>query len=377
MGATYSWHQGTGCVNPRWTVPVPLLPDEIISSWLVRAALVQGCDPLVLTGEVWPKWRMWTLDVDRAIPDERLTALSSLSGISREAFRLAVLHPFANRIYGGQPTMNAVWPWILAIGARNTKRRGGLQYCPMCLSEDNTPYYRLQWRFSWHTGCEIHNCSLLDRCWNCGAPLEPHRLIAEDKYVTVCATCKADIRNAEICFCPAGAQSFQRESDLVLRECQGVFLEESVTVREWFEMADFFASIIRRANRSGTKGLMDLMVYMGVTLPEGLSSTAGSGVELLRVHERQKIFEAIWPFVASNRRHLDVALKKSGISRQGFCSKDEILPAVLEEMVENLPDNKPVARTRKPRVAMGSPRPRYVVMRMMKRLERKLQMLRR
>lgn len=33
-----------------WALSVPLLPEESLSSWLVRAALRQGCDPLSLTG---------------------------------------------------------------------------------------------------------------------------------------------------------------------------------------------------------------------------------------------------------------------------------------------------------------------------------------
>lgn len=42
MAAAYTWHPGSDGVNPRWAVPVQLLPDEIVSSWLVRAALAQA-----------------------------------------------------------------------------------------------------------------------------------------------------------------------------------------------------------------------------------------------------------------------------------------------------------------------------------------------
>jgi glyoxylate carboligase len=64
------------------------------------------------------------------------------------------------------------------------------------LVDDAVPYYRLQWRFAWHTGCEKHRCTLLDRCYACNSPVEPHRLFAEDQQISLCATCRADFRAA-------------------------------------------------------------------------------------------------------------------------------------------------------------------------------------
>jgi len=86
MAAAYTWHPGTGVERPRWVRSVPMLPDEIISSWLVRAALAQGCDPMVLTGEIWPKWRIWTRDVDRFLDETPLTRLVASSGIPLSFF---------------------------------------------------------------------------------------------------------------------------------------------------------------------------------------------------------------------------------------------------------------------------------------------------
>jgi len=38
MDTSYSWHSGTDRVAARWAVPVGLLPDELLSTWLTRAA---------------------------------------------------------------------------------------------------------------------------------------------------------------------------------------------------------------------------------------------------------------------------------------------------------------------------------------------------
>nr|WP_255210602.1 hypothetical protein [Methylogaea oryzae] len=56
---------------------------------------------MTFTGEIWPKWRIWTLDADRTISSERVTLLSLLSGISVAAFEAATLQPIASRIWGG------------------------------------------------------------------------------------------------------------------------------------------------------------------------------------------------------------------------------------------------------------------------------------
>lgn len=373
MVTAYSWHPGACCVAPRWAIPVPVFPDEIISSWLVRAALAQGCDPLALTGVIWPKWRAWTQDTDRAIAEKWLSQLALVSGISTKHFQAGTLQAVASCIQGGLPSCKAIWPWILALGARNTKRRSGQQYCPMCISTDTIPYFRLHWRFAWQTGCEWHNCTLADRCWNCDAPLEPHRLMADAFHVAICPTCKADLRDTKSERCPVNAMAFQREVDRVVHEQRGQILGRWVTVKAWFEVADFFVSLIRRANRSGTGGLMSLIDNMGVSMPQAMPSVAGAALELLRVRDRQGIFEAAWYFLAADKGSFEHALKESGITQQGLCGKGVPVPSLVAGFAESLP-NKPVSRRRRSTPGTTSPRPRHEVLRMMARLERRLEM---
>lgn len=363
-------------MTSQWAVHVPLLPDEIISSWLVRAALTQGCDPLVLTGAVWPKWRIWTQDADRFLDDERIEPLCTVSGISKEALRSATLYPVANQIAGGIPPEKELWSWMLTLGARNTKRHSGLQYCSACLTEDAKPYYRLQWRFAWHVGCEKHGCALHDRCHVCDAPVEPHRLLAEDLHVSLCATCKADLRNASTKPCPKGALAFQRKADHVVVVGQGVFQGHAIDVRQWFELASFFVSLIRRASRSENEILTEFLYQLGVKLPEGLPVIAGAGIEMLRTHDRQKLLESLNPLMRASQEQFELALKESGISLQTLCEKGETHPELLTEITSSLPDKSRI-RTGKSAHKLTGPRPRHEVMRMMARLQRKLEMVKR
>lgn len=363
-------------MTSQWAVHVPLLPDEIISSWLVRAALTQGCDPLVLTGDVWPKWRIWTQDADRFLDDERLEPLCKVSGLTKKALSAATLYPVAKSVAAVNPPEKALWPWMLTVGARNTKRHSGLQYCPACLTADAKPYYRLQWRFAWHVGCEKHGCTLHDRCHVCKAPVEPHRLLAEDMQVSLCATCNADLRNASANPCPEGSQAFQQMADHVVVHEQGLFQGHTIDVHQWFELAGFFVALIRRARRNENEILNEFLSQLGVKLPEGLPVIAGAGIEMLRTHEREKLLESIHPLMVSSQEQFELALNESGIALQTFCEKGEVLPELLTQITSSLPD-KSRFLTKRRALKLNGPRTRHEVMRMMARLQRKLELAKR
>ena len=359
----------------KWVVNVPLLPNELISSWLTRAALTQGCDPLVLTGKVFGKWRILTIDADRLHGDEKLRLLSDISGNSIETFEQASLFPVASKIHGSTPP-EAIWPWILAIGARNTKRSGGLQFCPWCLIEDSRPYYRQQWRFAWHTTCEKHRRSLLDRCCSCNAPIEPHRLEASDSVLKVCASCKLDLNQSVSKAISEYALDFQMMVDLVVLGGTAEFQGRMLSVNEWFKLLDFFCSIIRRANRGPSVLLRNFLSRFSIGKLSNLPLVSGAGVELLRTHERAALFETIYPLVVASKSQFETAALQSRMTRQAFCSQDEALPKTFSELYNSLPDN---SKKRGKSIKRGKykPRPRHRVMLMMAKLQRKLEMIKR
>ena len=62
--------------------------DELLSSWLIRTAIAQGCQPLTLTHKIWGKsWRPWTSDLDLNIDSEYLQILLS-NNMSQEQLLL-------------------------------------------------------------------------------------------------------------------------------------------------------------------------------------------------------------------------------------------------------------------------------------------------
>lgn len=375
MDASHAWHPGACGISPVWARPVPIYPDELLSSWLVRAALAQGCAPLVMTGSVWPKWRAWTLDLDRAVTAERLAILARLSGIPTDIFGAATLQPASNQICGAPQSRIGTWPWILSLGARNTRRRGGLQYCPECLATDHVPYNRIQWRFAWHTGCARHGRSLLDRCGHCSAPLEPHRLLATDGHITTCATCRQDLRTATGGTWSAAAREFQLTADKVLVEQVGIGIGHSLTSSEWFDLAAYIASLLRQALRFESGSLRAMVEsIISTPLPDVLLPDSG-GIEQMRTFERQVLFGVAAQVVAVNAETFQVACVSQGLTRQGLSRTRRVLPPVVLELSLALKDCPREKRRSSSTSRAMEPRPQHVVKRMMARLERRARMV--
>lgn len=226
----------------QWPVPVPLMQGELFSTWLSRAALAQGCDPMVLTGTLWSKWRAWTRDLDRGVSGDRLEVLAERSGVPRLQLMESTLQPLVQAIAPHVTGFKAAWPWVLAQGSRNRRRFGGLQYCPRCLGEDPQPFFRRCWRLAWHVGCETHNCLLLDHCSGCRGPVEPHRCRAVDEVQTRCPSCGLDLRaTLTTAACPE-ALAFQKAADDVVSTGSGHWIGSSLALPAWFAVARRCAS---------------------------------------------------------------------------------------------------------------------------------------
>jgi hypothetical protein len=371
MDETYSWHPGSGCVNPKWPVPVPLQPDELFSSWLIRAALAQGCDPLTLTGEVWPKWRAWTSDIDRGLNTSRLTPLSTYSGIPESAFASSMLRPVAEVTAGGILHAKAVWPWILALGARNRMHHGGLQYCPMCLANDRKPYFRLQWRFAWHVVCSRHRCALLDRCPHCHTPIEPHRLVAANESIAICANCKSDLRSTQIPPADAAALEFQESADEVIRRRTDTYGQEQLVPNEWFQLARYFITLSRKASMGQSYGLIDLLESLGIRREKLCLTATGLPFEFLPVGERTTLLGLTERMLSQGPDAFARATRDASLGMETIREPRQKLPSCIERIVSSLPEKRR-ARKSPPSKNPYIPRSPHAVMRMWARLQRKM-----
>jgi hypothetical protein len=372
MAETNSRHTGNGSVAHHWAVPAPF-EDELFSTWLARVALTLGCDPLTLTGELWPKWRPWTVDIDRGLDDKRMDLLVKRTGIKKETVEGLMLLSEAMTV---SPTavreQYAVWPWLLTLGARNRKRHGGLQYCPECLSEDKRPYFRKQWRLAWHTVCEAHNCTLLDRCESCNASLEPHRLDAIDRELAFCARCKSDLRSAKADEALPNALMFQQFADQCIHSQKALYGDCVLSPEEWFELSRYFVNLLRMAAYGNSNKLKGFIESLGVDITDNLESQTALALEMLPVHERATVFPGAWVMLEKGPDGFIAAALDSQISVETIHDKRFDFPRAINDVLAVLPHKGHSKQMQSESKAIPSPRSKKAVMRMMARLQRKL-----
>lgn len=376
MGTSYSWHPGAKPVNPRWQLTPAILPDELISSWLLRTALKFGCEPKTLTQQIWPTWRIWNTDPDRGFNAERIQLLAEASGVPHQSLQQTSIRWIAEKVTSKPLYDKQTWKWVLALGNRGNLRKGGLQYCPHCFLEDTQPYYRISWRLAWHVGCVRHYCSLYDRCWRCDAPLEPYRLTPQDADIAVCGRCKTDLRAAQHHEPNNDAIAFQKLADQTIQANSGMIFNQTTTAPTWFDMADFFSALIRQASRSiGHCALADFIHEATGKNPQDAHFQHGACIELLKNQDRQAILALLYRIMSLDRNFLIELLHQSRVSRLVLCPKNVIVPYLISDIAEQLPAISMTQSITPSKHITNSPRQRNKVIRMMKRLLRKLDII--
>lgn len=180
------------------------MPDELLSSWLVRLAHGHGLKVQTFCNLIFGnRHQVWNRDIDRLAPDWLLNELSSRTGTPPEMARATTLRAYEGWLYPRFKASGAL-QWIQTLKMYHRKFEGfGLQYCPACLREGTVAYYRKSWRVAFNTICVQHQCMLRDRCSNCGAGVAFHRRdmgagAAATDSLAECHQCGCDLGEGEV-----------------------------------------------------------------------------------------------------------------------------------------------------------------------------------
>lgn len=186
-----------------WPIRYKPLPDELLSCWLVRLAHGHGMKVQTFCNAIFgERMQVWNRDIDRLAPPWLLNELSHRTGTPYPITTSTTLRTYEGKLYRKFRSAGPLH-WILVLQMYHRKRLGfGLQYCPKCLSEDATPYFRKRWRVALNTVCSIHKILLQERCPKCDAAVAAHRIAfnqlnpAQDVTMALCHQCNFDLRNA-------------------------------------------------------------------------------------------------------------------------------------------------------------------------------------
>jgi hypothetical protein len=165
-----------GLTSSLWPIRYKPHPDELLSSWLVRLARGHGLRVQTFCNLIFGnQLQVWNRDIDRLGPSWIVDVLSERTGTPIKVARGTTLRSYDGWLY---PYFRSSGPlqWITTLQMFHRTRQGfGMQYCPLCLYEDEDPFFRKAWRVAFITTCPKHQSMLRDRCIHCGAGVAFHR----------------------------------------------------------------------------------------------------------------------------------------------------------------------------------------------------------
>jgi len=164
-------------------VPQPL-PDEILSSWIARTAYAHHTHPQTFLNLHFDNIHFnWRLNFDASISDQELEFLSKKSGLF-----YSVIYQMTLRSYEG-----SLHESIISIGS-NRYIAAQQNFCPVCLEEDQFPYFRKSWKTLLLPICLKHQCYLNEYCPICKAKIKLVNMYKNKESFVFCHKCGYDLR---------------------------------------------------------------------------------------------------------------------------------------------------------------------------------------
>lgn len=192
-----------GFSAPLWPVRYRPLPDELLSSWLVRLAHGHAVKVQTFCHVLFGQRRqVWNRDIDRLGPawildvlqQQTFTPPKDAMGTTLRVFE-GILFPVTKE--SGNLT------WVAPLQIYHRVRQGtGMQFCPACLAKGPVAYFRKTWRLAIKTMCVEHRCMLHDRCPACGVAVSFFRMdmgrpeLPDFEAMALCWKCGFDLAHA-------------------------------------------------------------------------------------------------------------------------------------------------------------------------------------
>lgn len=222
-------------------------------------------------------------------------------------------------------------PWWLRSRYGASERTYGAMYCPLCLSEDKVPYFRLSWRLGFNTCCERHQVLYRDSCEHCASPPWP-------------AGCSGQYRLSPSFFCFSKCWCCGQLLTSQLAQAS----ETTGAISRWIEAPsvtigadevpplEAFAAlraICQLFIRTRTRRLLlSTGRWPDLEKLEGLIS--GYAVEHLNVLARNSLTSAALDLLRDWPTNFVKYAKESGVSRAHFCGVAGLQPEWMNAVVD-------------------------------------------
>lgn len=358
------------------TFATPLLEGESLTSWLVRAALNQGCSPLTLTFYFWPEYRIWIYDVDKGFEhiDSSIHAdMAVLAKTTVDSFENQNLVSFSKET-NNNLTKNTGLIWTQPLSKRNRYSRVGYPYCVDCIKDNTTAYLKLQWRFTWSICCTKHKNFLQLECPYCGYPYQPQLINPEQRYLNCCHSCHSKLDKVIVDTKPSKTiYQFQLLVDKVFHEKKGIVLGKTVSIGEWFDYLLFLINMIRLALRNPSYMFGKLLFEFGIEINSLSLPKTALKYDFLPIKERATLLEYAFNLFQINTDEWVRCCKALNVTQNSFhWSKRTVMPVAFEHIYSQLPQ-KPKRKHKDQSIDVQPTSPK-AVMTAWNRLQRKIEM---
>lgn len=360
--------RGQALVISRWPIKVAALPDESLSSWLIRSGLANFIAPMPLSLHLWDKWRAWTRDVDRRLPPNQLKTLSTRIGIPKELLSELTLSPSIKKIEPHSFHINQRWFWVSSLSHRNRFRKNSSAFCPLCLKTDPFPYFRKSWRFSWVTSCEIHNILLHSACPHCKWPIHLHMHTLENTNFSYCTFCNEPLYKS--------CDYKPPEPVVLTTQIQGMqcLTAESQEAQEWFIRLQFFIKLVRRSLHARTNGLKALHSLLEIGIPFSDKSPLGATpFSELSINDRYELLRGASYLQQLSQQELLERLLSAGLTQAQLVPAGVYCPSSLANVKQSLISTPAQAKCNPQETdKWPTPRPKEAVARLLDDLYREI-----
>ena len=323
-------------------IHTPIYHDESISSWLIRVALNQGSEPLILTSYYWPKHRLWAHDLDRGLHFIDIEIYDQMAMLYGDITYNFFSHSLDDYLYlvNTKHSNTGIMPWTLPRSSRNRKYRIGQSFCPQCLENKDSCYLKKDWRLSWCIGCLTHKTLLHSQCGCCGSLYQPHLLTQGYNDISSCHKCGTEVyANSDLMYMTNKQIDMQQRLCNIQVTGKGTFLGKTVSTHEWFMILRYFINLLRKSiSCSKQHSLAFFIKDLGCDLNNISSPRTGLRFELLLADERLGLLELAYQIMQLTKETFESCLWKRKYTQNMFKFDSRVEhPQILENYFQLLP----------------------------------------
>jgi hypothetical protein len=306
---------------------------ESLSSWRQRSALENGYLLYPVPGR-----SLRRVDPDRGADMSELQWLARTHDLSVQDVLPLTLREFEGKVYpSAVPRDHPNW----LLRSRYTRQTlvPGPVFCPLCLSEENGEYFRLNWRIGFVTVCPRHLCEMLDQCTVCGAGVWPVGATSHPRFLEkkadsfgLCLSCGVRLGSLPVLEVTGGLVIGAWQDSLLAGDAQCIAPDTTVSSVDYLEALDVINHLFIR-----TSSRLQILARSGpwADLTRAIEFSGGENqVELLGLASRRALLRATKPLLSDWPSAFLDFTRFTGLTQEHMSDLANLMPTWMRNVID-------------------------------------------